>query len=165
MDWFNWLFGRRKPLTTPSSNRIVVGECEVCHKPIRVKAHAVRTEMRLTCKCGHVNTIKKPRNDAEILSLLRQLCNAYANNDTNLIEKLEPLAQRLVKNQISTVAQRKCGEYGINWEIYVGQEPLKCIGVVLAIGVAKNISVRHIVCRHITRGLRRQRFHIWHLYN
>ena len=97
MDWFNWLFGRRKPLTTPSSNRIVVGECEVCHKPIRVKAHAVRTEMRLTCKCGHVNTIKKPRNDAEILSLLRQLCNAYANNDTNLIEKLEPLATKIGK--------------------------------------------------------------------
>jgi hypothetical protein len=44
-----------------------------------------------------VNTIKKPRNDAEILTLLRQLCDAYINNDTNLINKLEPLATKIGK--------------------------------------------------------------------
>lgn len=46
--------------TQQVEGRIVVGECENCHRPLRVKAHAVTKEMRLTCKCGHVNTIHVP---------------------------------------------------------------------------------------------------------
>lgn len=44
----------------PSQGRIVVGECENCHRPLRVKAHGVKREMHLTCKCGHVNIIHVP---------------------------------------------------------------------------------------------------------
>lgn len=43
-----------------TQGRVVVGECENCHRPLRVKAHAVTREMHLTCKCGHVNTIHVP---------------------------------------------------------------------------------------------------------
>lgn len=41
----------------PAEARVVVGECEECHKPLRAKAHAIRKEMHLTCKCGHANRI------------------------------------------------------------------------------------------------------------
>lgn len=44
----------------PEQGRIVLGECENCHRPLRVKAHAVTRNMRLTCKCGHMNTIHVP---------------------------------------------------------------------------------------------------------
>jgi hypothetical protein len=40
-----------------SSERVTVGECAQCHRPIRVKAHAVRPQMILTCKCGHQNKL------------------------------------------------------------------------------------------------------------
>jgi hypothetical protein len=46
------------PKATPSE-RIVVGTCEACTRPIRVKASALSPEMRLTCKCGHVNVVRK----------------------------------------------------------------------------------------------------------
>jgi hypothetical protein len=42
--------------------KVVVGECENCHRELRVKAHAVKKEMHLTCKCGHANTIHPPES-------------------------------------------------------------------------------------------------------
>lgn len=46
----------------PSERRVVVGECSNCQRPIRVKARAIRGEMRLTCKCGHTNTVHPEEN-------------------------------------------------------------------------------------------------------
>jgi hypothetical protein len=40
-----------------TSDRVIVGECEQCHRPLRVKSHAVRAEMVLTCKCGQQNRV------------------------------------------------------------------------------------------------------------
>lgn len=48
----------RKKATT--SERITVGECVHCHRPLRVKAHAVRPRMILTCKCGKQNKLTLP---------------------------------------------------------------------------------------------------------
>ena len=39
------------------SDRIVVGECIKCHRKLRVRAHAVKPEMVLTCKCGQQNRV------------------------------------------------------------------------------------------------------------
>jgi hypothetical protein len=40
-----------------SIDRVTVGECTNCHRPLRVKANAVRSQMVLTCKCGYKNQI------------------------------------------------------------------------------------------------------------
>jgi hypothetical protein len=40
--------------------RVAVGECQSCHRPLRVKKHAIRREMSLTCKCGHANKLIVP---------------------------------------------------------------------------------------------------------
>jgi hypothetical protein len=40
------------------SERVVVGECVKCQRQLRVKAHAVRSQMTLTCKCGYENKLK-----------------------------------------------------------------------------------------------------------
>lgn len=40
--------------------RVTVAECEKCRRPLRVKASAVHSTMRLTCKCGHVTTVDVP---------------------------------------------------------------------------------------------------------
>ena len=37
--------------------RPVVGACEVCSRPLRVKRRGIRPTMRLTCKCGHMNVV------------------------------------------------------------------------------------------------------------
>jgi hypothetical protein len=39
--------------------RVEVGLCEVCHRPLRTKSAGLRPDMRLTCRCGHVNVIRK----------------------------------------------------------------------------------------------------------
>jgi hypothetical protein len=41
-----------------TSDRVIVGECTRCHRKLRVKAHAVKTEMVLTCKCGQQNRVR-----------------------------------------------------------------------------------------------------------
>lgn len=46
--------------TPLAGGRVVVGECEACHRPLRVKAHAVRSEMHLARTCGHVNIVHMP---------------------------------------------------------------------------------------------------------
>ena len=40
-----------------TSKRVVVGECVHCHRQLRVRAHAVRPQMTLTCKCGQKNKL------------------------------------------------------------------------------------------------------------
>ncbi len=40
-----------------TSDRVIVGECTKCHRKLRVKAHALKTEMVLTCKCGQQNRV------------------------------------------------------------------------------------------------------------
>lgn len=40
--------------------RIAVGNCSSCGQPLRMKPHAVREVVRLTCKCGAANEIKVP---------------------------------------------------------------------------------------------------------
>ena len=40
------------------SEKVVVGECTKCQRQLRVKAHAVRPQMTLTCKCGYENKLK-----------------------------------------------------------------------------------------------------------
>jgi hypothetical protein len=39
--------------------KVVVGTCEVCNQPLRVKRRGVSTAMSLTCKCGHLNMLRK----------------------------------------------------------------------------------------------------------
>jgi len=67
MNFLRNLFGKKpsKPqsmqqATAGTESRIVIGECETCHRPLRVKAHAVKSTMRLTCKCGHANIVHVP---------------------------------------------------------------------------------------------------------
>ena len=50
-----WLRPKREE--PPPTGRVVVGQCESCGRPLRVKAHAVRDGMHLTCKCGHANDV------------------------------------------------------------------------------------------------------------
>ena len=42
-----------------AAERVVVGTCEACNRPLRVKRRGVRTAMRLTCKCGHLNIVHR----------------------------------------------------------------------------------------------------------
>ena len=45
--------------STPAPpQRVIVGTCEACKRPLRVKSSALSTEMRLTCKCGHLNLVR-----------------------------------------------------------------------------------------------------------
>ncbi|MGD0580628.1 MAG: HEAT repeat domain-containing protein, partial [Bryobacteraceae bacterium] len=44
----------------PAGSRVHVGECEKCGHPLKVKAHAVRPAMRLTCRCGHTFELRVP---------------------------------------------------------------------------------------------------------
>jgi hypothetical protein len=44
----------------PVQSRVTVGECEQCHRVLRVKPNGIKSEMHLTCKCGHVNIINIP---------------------------------------------------------------------------------------------------------
>ncbi len=44
----------------PGEGRVAVGECQSCHRPLRVKKHAIKREMNLTCKCGHANKLIVP---------------------------------------------------------------------------------------------------------
>lgn len=46
-----------KRVEPPKAQRITVGRCDKCNRELRVKASGVRTGMRLTCKCGHVNVV------------------------------------------------------------------------------------------------------------
>ncbi|MHC4062683.1 MAG: hypothetical protein ACYSR6_13930 [Planctomycetota bacterium] len=51
------VFRQRERGIEPGRERPVVGHCEKCGKPLRVRAHAVKGEMHLTCKCGQQNVI------------------------------------------------------------------------------------------------------------
>lgn len=44
-------------LKKQSSTRVIVGECVECHRKLRVKEHAIKPEMILTCKCGKQNMV------------------------------------------------------------------------------------------------------------
>lgn len=48
------------------SGRTVVGKCESCHRPLKVKTKAIKALMSLTCKCGKKNLIKD--HVAELIS-------------------------------------------------------------------------------------------------
>ena len=41
----------------PQTGRVTVGTCSACGRDLRVKAHAVRPTLHLTCKCGAKNTV------------------------------------------------------------------------------------------------------------
>ncbi|MCJ7588748.1 MAG: hypothetical protein MUQ00_12730 [Candidatus Aminicenantes bacterium] len=45
------------PSPTPPE-RVIVGACEACNRPLRVRESALSTDMRLTCKCGHLNVVR-----------------------------------------------------------------------------------------------------------
>lgn len=45
-------------LKKQKSLKVIVGECAACHRKLRVKEHAVKPEMSLTCKCGEINKIR-----------------------------------------------------------------------------------------------------------
>jgi len=50
----------RKPEPSDEgTEKVVVGTCEACNRPLRMKRRGVRTAMRLTCKCGHLNIVRK----------------------------------------------------------------------------------------------------------
>jgi hypothetical protein len=53
------LVAQPSPPPQPQSERVVVGRCEACQRELRVKSSALSLEMRLTCKCGHVNIVRK----------------------------------------------------------------------------------------------------------
>jgi len=41
------------------AEKVVVGTCEACNRPLRVYRRGLRTRMRLTCKCGYLNIVRK----------------------------------------------------------------------------------------------------------
>ena len=90
----------------PVGQRVKVGSCEKCGRDLRVKPWGVRPEMHLTCKCGHMNTVRNKaaarkraaearRHEEDTLYILRRLCRAYAENDTETIAWLEPGATKI----------------------------------------------------------------------
>lgn len=48
---------KNPPRDAARDPRVEVGTCAKCQGPLKVRAHAVKTTMRLTCRCGHVNEI------------------------------------------------------------------------------------------------------------
>lgn len=40
-----------------ASGRIAVGKCQACGRELRVKASGIQKQMKLTCKCGVINTV------------------------------------------------------------------------------------------------------------
>src|SRR3990172_285518 len=44
-------------MTNDDATRIHVGVCSNCGRALRVKPRGLRENMRLTCKCGHINSI------------------------------------------------------------------------------------------------------------
>jgi hypothetical protein len=45
---------------TEAPTRITVGNCSGCGQPLRMKKHAVKAVVRLTCKCGVANEVAVP---------------------------------------------------------------------------------------------------------
>jgi hypothetical protein len=72
--------------TNPMS-RVSVGKCPVCGLELKVKAHAVKPNLWLTCKCG--NTIQLHPSDAAILE--------------------SECAANTVQHQLSLLSKRLCG--------------------------------------------------------
>jgi hypothetical protein len=102
--------------------RVVVGECQSCHRPLKTRTRAVRESMALTCKCGTITRVTVPPEvlaacpDARArssaprsapgtgsspavaagdLETLAALCDAYVRDDKAAIARLEPLATRI----------------------------------------------------------------------
>lgn len=44
-------------LKKQKSTRVIVGECAECHRKLRIKEHAIKPKMVLTCKCGKQNVV------------------------------------------------------------------------------------------------------------
>ena len=44
-------------MTEGENKRITIGSCEKCGRILRLKPNGLRQDMRLTCKCGHQNTV------------------------------------------------------------------------------------------------------------
>ncbi len=44
-------------MTEDEGRRIEIGTCSNCGRTLRIKPHGLRPTMRLTCKCGQVNTL------------------------------------------------------------------------------------------------------------
>lgn len=44
-------------MTNDDTSRIDIGSCSSCGRTLRVKPRGLRQNLRLTCKCGHVNTV------------------------------------------------------------------------------------------------------------
>lgn len=44
-------------MTNDDSTKITLGSCSNCGRTLRVKPRGLRENMRLTCKCGHINTL------------------------------------------------------------------------------------------------------------
>lgn len=55
-------FDRDAGASEKSVGRVTVGSCTACGRELRVKAHAVRPTLHLTCKCGATNVVTVPRD-------------------------------------------------------------------------------------------------------
>jgi len=44
-------------MTNNDTTRIDIGSCPSCGRTLRVKPRGLRQNVRLTCKCGHINTV------------------------------------------------------------------------------------------------------------
>lgn len=48
---------------SPQTQRVTVGTCTACGRDLRIKAHAVRPTLHLTCKCGAKNTVTQTTDE------------------------------------------------------------------------------------------------------
>jgi hypothetical protein len=48
---------------SPQTQRVTVGRCTACGRDLRIKAHAVRPTLHLTCKCGAKNTVTQTTDE------------------------------------------------------------------------------------------------------
>ncbi|MFC1902490.1 HEAT repeat domain-containing protein [Chloroflexota bacterium] len=87
--------------------RIAVGKCSHCGNDLRVKAEAVKSEMRFTCKCGAINTVYPST------SVLEESSAIAASPDNEILTLIKRLDSRdpTVANPDSEPAQRLC-EFG-----------------------------------------------------
>ncbi|MFC1902495.1 hypothetical protein ACFLX4_00285 [Chloroflexota bacterium] len=78
-------------MTNDNVTRIDIGSCSNCRRTLRVKLRGLRENMRLTCKCGHINTFVINEETLSQYGIIRVSVkeNFYENSNVPLYRLLD----------------------------------------------------------------------------
>lgn len=99
-------------MTDGESKRITVGSCEKCGRSLRLKPKGLRQDMRLTCKCGHVNSVSVDKETLKQYGVIRFSSEEYIyqRKDTPLHILLSgPSLDAIVAKEIANWEDRHKG--------------------------------------------------------